>query len=255
MVLARILPQKINNKLFGERERWGKTPIHDDPCWLAWEKQMVEIYEKTQQQGIGKLVNDSGYRIVEQLNFSGKTILEIGPGTLAHLDFWKSTPKSYWLVDRREAFLTEAKKKLSERNIPTTVWLTDTTHDSLPIEEASVDIILSFYSLEHLFPLDAHLKPMLKLLKPGGVLAGAIPCEGGFSWGFGRYLTTRRWFLNNTNINPDKIICWEHPNMADEIIRTLNSTMTKQKLSFWPLRLPLIDINLTAKFIYKNKIV
>ena len=93
---------------------------------------------------------------------------------------------------------------------------------------------------------------MNRVLKPGGILVGAIPAEGGLGWGLGRALTSRRWFKKNTSINPDKIICWEHPNFADTIIKELDRVFKLQKISQWPLRIPIIDINLIIKIIYKK---
>ena len=93
---------------------------------------------------------------------------------------------------------------------------------------------------------------MLKVLKKGGLLIGAIPSEGGLAWGLGRYLTSRRWLIRNTNINPDKIICWEHPNFAEEILDTLDGNMGKICLDYWPFKFHSLDLNLILKFIYKN---
>ena len=123
----------------------------------------------------------------------------------------------------------------------------------LPIESESKDIIITFYQLEHLNPLEEYLKEYLRVLKPNGLLVGAIPCEGGVAWGLGRFLTTRRWLLANTGINPDKLICWEHPNFADFIINSIVQSSTKEYLSFWPLNVSSIDLNLIVKFIFKNK--
>ena len=110
--------------------------------------------------------------------------------------------------------------------------------------------MVSFYSLEHLYPLEPYVAGILRVLKPGGVLIGAIPAEGGLGWGLGRYLTSRRWFKKHTTINPDKLICWEHPNFADHVLTTLDRNMVQQHLGFWPLAVPSIDMNLVIKFIY-----
>ena len=67
-------------------------------------------------------------------------------------------------------------------------------------------------------------------------------------------MTSRRWLKNNTTINPDKIICWEHPNFSDEIVLKLNKYFNRVKLYSWPIPfLTLIDFNLVLKFIYKKK--
>ena len=92
---------------------------------------------------------------------------------------------------------------------------------------------------------------MCRILKPSGTLIGAIPAEGGLAWGGGRMITSRRWFKKNTRINPDKIICWEHPNFADQIIDELDQVFDRKTLVHWPLRWPpVLDVNLVLRFHY-----
>ena len=67
----------------------------------------------------------------------------------------------------------------------------------------------------------------------------------------GRLITSRRWFKKNTRINPDKIICWEHPNFADQIIDELDQVFDRKTLVHWPLRWPpVLDVNLVLRFHY-----
>jgi len=69
-------------------------------------------------------------------------------------------------------------------------------------------------------------------------------------------LTSRRWFKKNTNIDPDKIICWEHPNFADHIVRELDQMFTREAITYWPLPwLPLIDPNLVIRLCYRKTTV
>ena len=63
----------------------------------------------------------------------------------------------------------------------------------IPIKKNTVDIILSFYSLEHLYNLDKNLVNYKKILKQNGIIVGALPCEGGFLYGIGRFFTSRRF--------------------------------------------------------------
>ena len=114
-----------------------------------------------------------------------------------------------------------------------------------------MDIILSFYSLVHLYPLD----DMSYYLKPEGLLVGAIPAEGGLFWALVRYLTSRRWLHKNTKINYDKLICWEHPSFADYIINRLDEKFERLFVKALPIAaIPLVDNNLTFKFCYKKKV-
>ena len=123
----------------------------------------------------------------------------------------------------------------------------------MPLDDESVDIVISFYSLEHIFPLEKYLADIKRVLKKDGVLVGAIPTEGGVAWGLGTYFSSRKWFLKNTDINPDKIICWEHPNFSDFVIKKLDLFFKREFISFSPFKVPLIDFNLVVKFIYLKK--
>jgi SAM-dependent methyltransferase len=101
--------------------------------------------------------------------------------------------------------------------------------------------------------LAPYLDEMLRVLKSGGRLVGAIPAEGGLAWGTGRFFTSRRWLRRNSSIDPDKIICWEHPNFADFLLNSLDERMTRQWLSYWPFGLASIDFNLVIRFIHVRR--
>ena len=213
----------------------------------------IIIYEDTQKKGLGQKVNDAGYRVLRDIDLSGKAILEIGPGGLHHIENWSSKPDKYVLVDIDHKFLKNASEKLSAHGVDFETRLTARDESGrLPAEDGEFDVIVTFYSLEHLYPFREHLDEMVRVLKPGGVIVGAIPTEGGLAWGMGRYITSRRWLKKNTTIDPDKIICWEHPNFADEILNSMNFSLDCRKLDFWPFVLPLLDVNLLVKFIYQK---
>ena len=189
---------------------------------------------------------------MKNIEFSGKSVLEIGPGDISHIKFWKNNPKEYVLADVSESMMNFATQRLKKKNIEYRTLKVE-RNKPLPIENQSIDIILSFYSLEYIYPLDPFIKEACRLLKPNGRLIGAIPAEGGFAWDFGRSLTSKRWLKKNTTIDQDKIICWEHPNFADKIISRLNNKLTKQKIKCWLFSwAPLLDINLVIRFIYKK---
>ena len=151
------------------------------------------------------------------------------------------------MLDQTATRLTEGGIK----NVP--LLLERDNFGKLPgISDERFDIILSFYSMEHLYPLETYLNSMLKILRPGGLLLGAIPTEGGLGWGLGRYLTSRRWLKKRTKVNLQKVICWEHPNFAEGVLKMLDKKMTRKQISFWPLLVPSIDLNLVVRFIYKK---
>lgn len=249
--LGNYIPYPFYKFLFGNRRVFGGKIDYNDSDWLEWEKIALNFYEKNQKQSIGQIVNNAGYDILKKIDFSNKDILELGPGKINHIKYWNCIPKSYAIADIRQPFLDINDSLLCKEKISFTKHLINKDY-TLPFKTESKDIIITFFQLEHLNPLENYINEYLRVLKPNGLLVGAIPCEGGLGWGLGRFLTTRRWLLANTTINPDKLICWEHPNFADFIINTISQSSKKQHLSFWPLKFSSIDLNLVVKFIFKK---
>jgi len=247
--LRNLLPKKLCVPLWGDRARWGLTINKADPCWKEWKKTYGDFYRENQREGIGRQINDAGYSVMSQIDLTGKTVLEIGAGDIRHIQYWQGLPGEYILVDVNQEMMGKAQHRLNEKGVNYTSILVDRSQ-SLPTPSNSVDVIVSFYSLEHLYPLAPYLADMHRVLKPGGTLIGSIPAEGGLAWGAGRMLTSRRWFKKNTTINPDKIICWEHPNFADDIIAALDKQFQRQRLHWWPMRLSVLDINLIIQYCY-----
>ena len=250
-MIRKILPKFIFNSLFGNRDFYKTKIIENDLDWLKWQKLYKEFYFNSYKSSISYYVNNLGHQIIKELDFQNKTVLELGPGQLPHLTYWKNHPNNFIAIDTNLEFLNITKNKLGKickiKQIK--------TGDSLPVKSNSVDIILTFYSLEHIFDLKMMLKEFLRVLKKDGILVGAIPNEGGLAWGLGRYFTTRRYVKRVTNVNYNKVICWEHPNFADYILKQLEmSGFQEHKIKMLPFTFHnLIDFNLITSFIYKKK--
>lgn len=237
--------------LFGDRARFGKTPDQDDPHWQEWRARDLEFYLANQRTSVGMTVNRAGYKIVSSVDLAGRDVLEIGPGDIEHIDMWRGKPRHWTNYDIRLDLLEIAAAKIAATGVPHTE--VPATSDKLPFPDASFDFVFSFYALEHIHPLDPHLEEIKRVLRPGGMLVGGIPCEGGLAWGAGRFVTSRRWLLSNTTIDPNRLICWEHPNFADFVLNRLDHHFDRERLKFWPLAAPVIDINLVASFVYRKR--
>ncbi len=236
--------------LFGDRERFGLVPQPEDPCWIEWQSVFTDFYYSNQKQSIGDTVNNAGYTINRFVDFTQARVLEVGPGEVRHLQYIRSLPKEFVIVDIQQSWLDASEKVLREHGVSCDKLLIAQPRDLSVFPDNSFDIILSFYSLEHIYPLAGWLEEISRLLRNGGLFVGAIPCEGGIAWGLGRYLTSRRWLKRHTTINPDKVICWEHPNYASTVLRQLDTTFVRRKIRYWPWRVPLLDLNLVASFMY-----
>lgn len=251
-VIGYRLPKSISVPLFGDREKFGLIANADDSCWIEWQNKYLDFYYSNQKGSIGEIVNNAGYKVMSKLDLTDKKILEIGTGDINHIGEWKGIPNNYIIADTNQAMLDSSAKKLKEMNLSFSQILLDNNDKSLPFDNEEFDVIISFYSLEHLFPLITNLEEIVRILKYGGRLIGAIPTDGGLLWGAGRYFTSRRWLKRNTNIDLNKIICWEHPDFADFILKSLDSYLTKHYINYWPFRIPLIDLNLVIKFVYEK---
>ena len=247
---AQILPEIITKKLYGDRKKYGLVPIKGDADWLLWQKECINFYNSTQIKGLGNYVNNAGYKVLNGIDLDGLTICEIGPGSLPHRKYWKGTPLKYIGIDINQDFLDTLPKKIS---CPFEAIKVEPDSKTLPLDDNSIDILLSFYSFEHLYPLNAYLDEYKRILKPDGLILGAIPNEGGLAWGMGRFLTSRRWIHTNTQIDYDKVICWEHPNFADKILDEMNKRFIQKDISYFPsIGLPSINLTLVTRFIYQN---
>ena len=231
-LIGKFFPEKLNSVLFGNRNLYGTQVIEEDKDWKYWQKEYHNFYSATQKKGIGQLVNNQGYKILKNINFQDKKVLEIGPGSLYHLKYFSGIPEKFLLADIDYDFLKTSMDKLENLNINTELHLVkDRNNLEIDIDKNSIDYILTFYSLEHLYELEQNILEYKKFLKPGGLIIGTVPCEGGLAWGLGRFLTSRRWMKKNTTIDPDKIICWEHPQYISSIKTILDKNFTKVKNS------------------------
>lgn len=256
MSIRKFVPYQAYKRIWGNRKKFGLQPDKSDPDWKVWlEKAFTDFYQNTQQHGIGNIVCNMVYSVIDCIDFTGKQILEVGPGIIRHLRYIKNKPAKYTICDVNEDVLCMSEKQLSDAEISCeTVLLSRESKGELPFADESFDIVISFNSLEHLHPLDNYLVAINRILKRvGGQLVGGIPCEGGLAWGIGRYLTTRRYVHKNYGINYDKIICWQHPNFADFIIERLDVHFERQYLKLHPMPWFPIDFNLVASFIYEKR--
>lgn len=249
-LLAGGLPKCLRKPLFGDRERWGLEAVENDPDWQAWQSAYLDFYGNTQKKGVGKTVNDAGYAILGHVNLDGRQVLEIGPGMLPHSRFWQGKPVHYTVADIKDEFLEGALKVLASHQVSANAIRSSADHIAQP--DDAFDMVISFYSLEHIVRLEAFLDEIRRVLKPGGLLIGGIPCEGGLAWGLGRCMTSRRYIRQHFTFDPDKIICWEHPNFADRVLTQLDQRFTALRKDYWPLKVPLLDINLICSFVYRK---
>jgi len=177
------LPYFMFKPLFGDRKKWGLKTDFEDKDFRKWQDECyLEFYEDNQKGSIGTTVNHFGFKIMEQIDLTNKIVLEVGPGRIDHLDYNQSKPKKYILADINKDFLKMSKNRLREYGISNSDII-KVQGTSIPIEDNSVDILVTFHQLEHIYELEKYLQELKRILKQNGILIGAVPAEGGASLG------------------------------------------------------------------------
>lgn len=170
------------------------------------------------------------HRVVGASGLQGqKSILELGPGTLNHLD-WE-TPWEVYDVVEPEAFFLE---KNSRRDRINTIY---SSLDELPMEMI-YEKILSIAVLEHMTHLPAEIaRSALHLSQNGGFFIAGVPSEGGFLWRAAYTLGTGLAFKLRTGLNHELLMRYEHVNSVDEIEYCIRYFYSDVTCSRYPLHL------------------
>jgi len=251
-MLYKYLPYFIFKPLFGDRKKWGLQTDFNDKDFRKWQDECyLEFYNDNQKGNIGTTVNHFGFKIMKEIDLSNKVVLEVGPGSIEHLDYNKTKANKYILADINKDFLDISSKRLKQYGIKN-IETIQVEGLEIELDNNSIDIIITFHQLEHIYELDTYLQELKRVLKPNGILIGAVPTEGGIAWGTGRFLTSRRYVRKNMDFDYDKIICWEHPNFVNKIKNLLDKNFTNIKSIKKPFGVLPMDLNLSWSFVYRN---
>jgi ubiquinone/menaquinone biosynthesis C-methylase UbiE len=191
-MIYKYLPYFIFKPLFGDRKKWGLQTDINDKDFRKWQDECyLKFYQENQKGGMGTLVNHFGFKIMEKIDLTDKIILEVGPGSIDHLDYNQTIPHQYILADINKDFLDISTGRLYEYGI-TNVKTKMVKGIEIELENDSVDILITFHQLEHIYKLDEYLNELKRILKPGGILVGAVPAEGGGSLGIWKILNFQK---------------------------------------------------------------
>lgn len=182
-MIYKYLPYFLFKPLFGDRKKWGLQTDFKDKDFRKWQDECyLEFYEDNQKGSIGTTVNHFGFKIMEQIDLTGKVILEVGPGRIDHLDYNQSKPEKYILADISKDFLNISSERLKQYGVEN-IETIQVEGLKIPLEDNSADLLVTFHQLEHIYELEEYLQELKRILKPDGLLVGAVPAEGGGSLG------------------------------------------------------------------------
>lgn len=165
--------------------------------------------------------------------------LELGAGLGEHLRFEDLAAQEYHAIELRKS-MAEA----IYRDYPHVSTSIGDCEKRLPYPDNYFDRVIAIHVLEHLYNLPAALAEIQRVLRAEGVLAAVIPCEGGFAYSLGRRLTTQRVFERRYQVPYDWHVRAEHPNRPGEVFEEIAKRFAIRDRTFFPLRVPLIHLNL-----------
>ena len=178
----------------------------------------------------------------------GIRTLEIGAGLGEHLDFEDASEQEEYVAlelrDEMAAVIAQAHPGIST--------LVGDVVAGLDVPDASFDRVVAIHVLEHLPNLPPALDEVRRVLKPGGLFEIVIPCEGGLGYALGRRVTSKRVFEKRYNMDYDWYIKSEHFNVPSEIMAELDTRFTRQRSSWWPLKVPSVHLNLCLGLTYRR---
>ncbi|OXC90489.1 SAM-dependent methyltransferase [Achromobacter sp. KAs 3-5] len=191
----------------------------------------------------------ASHKLTEQ-PFNGNAkfgrVLEIGAGTGEHLSFVNHQFDEYVLTDMDPKTLDIAAKKIGDQRGGRVSYSVQSGGD-IEFADNSFDRVIATHVLEHIYHPHLALKEWQRVLKPGGTLSILIPTDPGFAWRLGRRLGPRKTALA-MGIAYDYVMAREHVNPCNNLMALLRHYFPKAQESWWPTRLPAMDLNLFVAF-------
>jgi SAM-dependent methyltransferase len=165
--------------------------------------------------------------------------LEIGAGIGAHLAFEDLNRQNYHCIELRENMAEAINKRF-----PSVTATVGDCQENLPYEDGSFDRVIAVHVLEHLPNLPGCIKEVHRILKQGGLFSVVLPCDPGLAYGIARKISAERIFRKRYKQSYSWFINREHINSPNEILSLLDDGFTETDRSFFPLRVPAINLNL-----------
>lgn len=166
--------------------------------------------------------------------------LEIGAGLGGHLGYEPEAARTGYVALEMREDLAEAMRKAH----PWAKVLVGDCERRIDFPDGAFDRALAIHVLEHLGNLPAALEEIRRVLKPEGRFYVVIPCEGGLGYSLGRALTTARKFRKRYKVDYEWMISYDHLSRPAEILEELEARFSIVHRTYFPLRVPSVDLNL-----------
>jgi ubiquinone/menaquinone biosynthesis C-methylase UbiE len=223
------------------KSKWPKDPpsLTEEQARLKFEflKVWHEILPK--KYGLVERFNQECDILLKTGMKRGIKTLEVGAGLGEHLSHEDLSTQEYTALEIRPDFV-----EVIKRRFPSVKVVAENIEKKTSLPSQYFDRIVAIHILEHLRNLPNALTEIKRLLKPDGVFAVVIPCEGGLAYELARKISAKRVFESLYKVSYAPIIQSEHVNKASEILEELSANFDIEKRTFWPLVVPIKSINL-----------
>jgi len=214
-------PSKIEAILASyPRTRMPLTPAH--------EESYIQDYKDNREgervvDGLAQKLESWMHRQIKTQ--SSTDILELGAGTLNHIEYEKLTT-TYDIVEP----FTELYQNSPRLNQVSGIF---DTLSKVPADN-KYSRIVSVAALEHMTNLPLEIALSAERLKTGGLFQAGIPSEGGFLWWLGWRCTTGITYWLRNRLDYGILMRHEHVNNAKEIIAVVDYIFENLKIRRFP---------------------
>jgi phosphatidylethanolamine/phosphatidyl-N-methylethanolamine N-methyltransferase len=171
-----------------------------------------------------------------------KKVLEIGPGYEPHIKFKNLNFEEYHCIELSK---TNELKEYFQNNFSNIIF---SNYDGKKIEypDNTFDRIIISHTLEHIHHPESFIEEMLRVLKTGGFISIALPCDNGFLWRFGRFLLKKTYhkLRKFSEIDFNYFIAKEHVNTIFQLLSIFKKKFYITNELYLPFRLKIPDFNL-----------
>lgn len=169
-------------------------------------------------------------------------VLEVGAGTGTHFPHVQNCDE-YVMTDGNAEMLRIASHKYPEALSSGALVLESQDATSLTYPDNSFDRLIATHVLEHLINPVSVLNEWNRVVRPGGLLSIALPCDPGILWRLGRHMGPRRNAIRS-GIAYDYLMATEHINSIFNLVTMIRYHFDLVHENWYPLRIPLPDLNL-----------
>ena len=212
----------------------------------------AKAFEFVYSNPVLRYTQNWGHIVTRQFLPEQGLIMDLGAGTGEHQQFAKPACQ-YTALDMDQDVLRLGRDQGRNQRC------VQATAQHLPFKNGSLDGVVSVYSLEHLSNLENCVAEIIWVLKPGGILAVAIPTEGAM-FRLGRRLVTAPFAVKNLGFSSvqdyENYIATQHINSVDKILSALKKNFQLVKKRWFPFLIggPNVNLNLSIKAVRKQKI-